>query len=98
MLLYSEEENEEFEDMLNSMRDVLVSTGNPYFYNRPSKSKQTTIITQQQKNITEYTSPYHGFNLLLIVLHKNDTKPLFSSHIDQLTTNGSLWINKNQIL
>ena len=62
------------------------------------KSKQTTIITQQQKNITEYTSPYDGFNLLLIVLHKNDTKPLFSSHIDQLTTNGSLWINKNQIL
>ena len=62
------------------------------------KSKQTTIITQQQKNITEYTSPYHGFNLLLIVLHKNDTKPLFSSHIDQLTTNESLWINKNQIL
>ena len=40
MLLFSEEENEEFEDMLNSMRDVLVSTGNPYFYYRPRK-KQT---------------------------------------------------------
>ena len=52
------------------------------------QSKETTI-TQQQKSITEYTSQY-CFNLLLIVLHKNDSKPLFSSHIDRLTTNGSL--------
>ena len=62
MLLFSEEENEEFEDMLNSMRDVLVSTGKPYLHYHPRKKQQTTIITQQQKNITEYTSPYR-FNL-----------------------------------
>lgn len=90
MLLFSEEENEEFEDMLNSMRDVLVSTGKPYLHYRPRKKQTTNNNSTTTKNITEYTSPYHGFNLLLIVLHKNDTKPLFSSHIDQLTTNGSL--------
>ena len=63
MLLYSEEENEEFEDMLNSMRDVLVSTGNPYFYYRPRK-KQTNnnYNTTTTKNITKYTSAY-PFNL-----------------------------------
>ena len=64
MLLFSEEENEEFEDMLNSMRDVLVSTGKPYLQYRPRK-KQTTnnnTTTTKKKNITEYTSPYR-FNL-----------------------------------
>ena len=83
MLLFSEEEeNEEFEDMLNSMRDVLVSTGKHVNTTVQGQSKETTI-TQQQKSITEY-------DLLLIVLHKNDSKPFFSSHIDQLKTNGSL--------
>lgn len=83
MLLFSEEEeNEEFEDMLNSMRDVLVSTGKHVNTTVQGQSKETTI-TQQQKSITEY-------DLLLIVLHKNDSKPFFSSHIGQLTTNGSL--------
>ena len=95
MLLFSEEENEEFEDMLNSMRDVLVSTGKPYLYYRLRK-KQTNNNYNTTTKKTSLNTHHHITALICSLLFC--TRMTLSHCFLAISTNSRLmkFVNKQK--